>query len=598
MSDLIFQLPSRHRSSLIWISVFLLVFSAISSIILCWGEPFPPIDIWLLSMFVGTLIILITAWRFTGTRQITISRDKIEFKQGTWQQCLSFQEIAYLMIYKNPTGRVEIIQLWSSGSPKGMTIAGVSDINRLLAAIQSRLPQKTVISQPARHKMVMGWGTLMLYLSVIVGFYILFNKFLALDHLKSIVRSLHIVQIPILAGLWSGPQHPQYGARRAGFWVISTLFSAFVVLSLYLDLAGFGNNPAGFIQKYLYHNQCIAAYDDIEPPIAFMPNSNSLIMTHHQKVQIWPITDWSPLHFARYLQHDKRVQGLLASQDGHTLTTWTDHSLFQWDVSTRRLVQQSLLPSQFIGPFSASSDHRFLALYLAGRGIMVWDTQDWQSVLQLEASSLLAFSPDNPTRAAIAQDTMISLWSLDSATRQFSFSIPQKPQAIVLEPGGSEVAIAVGNEISFWNISNGSPTRSFTTPESTSLNRLAFSPDGRYLAAQDKDMQRSIYVWPMWEQAMPLKFPTSENLYRTQWAFSPDSSMLAIGSGENIMDHHKARGQVELWMLGHKPTLYKTMTIRDMRYDQPSLVFSSDSTLLAVADAFETSIFRVGRATN
>ena len=222
----------------------------------------------------------------------------------------------------------------------------------------------------------------------------------------------------------------------------------------------------------------------------------------------------------------------------------------------------------------------------------MWDTQAWQQVLQLDTPlSVIAFAPDSRT-LAVAQNKIITLHDLFSSTKPFSFDTPQQPQSMTFSPNGEILATSIRGEIAFWNVADGSKTRSLAVPDGTQPDNLTFSPDGRHLVAKNTITRTSVYVWPLANQAFPLKLTTSDDPH-SRWVFAPDSSTLAIGLDEERIGRSKAKGRVELWTLDPAPTLYKTLTTRGLYRDPNPLAFSSDGSLLAVAGRYEIYVFEV-----
>lgn len=579
--------------SIVWSVLFTLGIPVMGLTLMWWNEPFPIMRTWVSLIVAGMFGVPIAAfiiWQMGGTHQVVISDRLIEVKQGRLRKSLYFQEIAHLLIQKDSAGRVKNILLWSAASPRGLGIWDMEQMNRLLSAIQARLSPETAIRQTAWYNPC---GIAGIVILVIIGLSVPFAEFLAFEPAWALILSAQILQaiLFLTVPLWSKeyPRHVVRSLRFSPFFVILLLFM--IPLILRVNLSGWANHPAAFVQKYLHDSQCIAWYD-ADAPIAFMPGENRLVMTEFREIQTWPVHTWPPLQFARPFKHDQSVRGLVVSDDGRTITSWTDNSLFQWDTATRQLVRQSPLLAKLYSDSIISPDRRFIASQ-ASEGTLVWDTQDWQVALQVDQSlSRIAFSPDSRTLAGVDENGIIHLWDLVSGTEQFSFDTLQRPKSMAFAPDGKELATAVGSDIFFWNVTDGSQTRSLVGPTNAYLEKLTFSPDGRHLVVQDTGKCDCVYIWQSSGQSPPIALTAASDRH-SRWTFSPDGRMLAIGLDEGDSGLLARKGRVELWTLDPVPTLYKTITIRGLDYDPNPLVFSSDGGLLAVAGSSETYVFRV-----
>ncbi|HLJ04162.1 MAG TPA: WD40 repeat domain-containing protein, partial [Solirubrobacteraceae bacterium] len=202
----------------------------------------------------------------------------------------------------------------------------------------------------------------------------------------------------------------------------------------------------------------------------------------------------------------------------------------------------------------------------------------------------MAISPDGSRFAAALTASTIGIFS--TATLQRLTSIPaDDPTALAWSPSGSLLAVGdLGGSVALWSVS-GPPhrERSLTGLEplpgqTESVQSVAFSPDGRFLAAADKDqvsalghaVVSSFATMAIWRLpsgrlvAQPADLGTGNGLGGTDaLAFSPDSKLLAatlLVGGIRIFDPATGRAM---------------RTLSDPANESIALAFARDSLLAA-----------------
>ena len=141
----------------------------------------------------------------------------------------------------------------------------------------------------------------------------------------------------------------------------------------------------------------------------------------------------------------------------------------------------------------------------------------------------------------------IKIWAVDGGKEALTIPLPgQWPSQLAFSPDGSQLAAltqAVGRadlnadrEIRVWDSGTGKETSRFA-PESGSSS-LAFSPDGKRLAVSRGGLD-SLWLYDASSGKRQLELTKTENVaWDVRPAFSPDGSLLAIGSGD---------GKVSIW---------------------------------------------------
>jgi len=241
---------------------------------------------------------------------------------------------------------------------------------------------------------------------------------------------------------------------------------------------------------------------------------------------------------------------------------------------------------------SYSSDGQYLATGGKQTVVFVWKMPDTQLLYRLEGHSdkiqSLAFSPDNQTLASGSEDNSVRLWQVETGTLQKVLKAPssvgsyQRIFSVAFSPDGQYLATANwDSNIYIWQVPTGNLWRTLKgSPRpwwdvwkltktddghNDSVNDVAFSPDGKWLASGAFD--NTVKLWEM----------KTGNVYKTlhwhsDWVldvdFSPNGRVLA-SSGKDK--------QVRLWDVS---TGERLRSLQGHKNDVASVAFHPDSQVL------------------
>ena len=190
----------------------------------------------------------------------------------------------------------------------------------------------------------------------------------------------------------------------------------------------------------------------------------------------------------------------------------------------------------------------------------VWDWQRAVCLLQIPSPQGMDFSPDGTKLAVLLRDR-VSFFNIPS---QPSSSAPGSLQGTQLDPGGWALRfspdgqlLAAFNELHpavvIVDVQSGKVVHRLPHPDG--VRRVAWSPDGKYLASSCLDNFIHLWIIPAGKEFQRLPANQGVGL-----AFSPDSSLLAVSGWDGrtrLWDYSNARQLVSIYksgeMLGFAP---------------------------------------------
>jgi WD40 repeat protein len=245
----------------------------------------------------------------------------------------------------------------------------------------------------------------------------------------------------------------------------------------------------------------------------------------------------------------ERVASAIFSPNGTWLATSGRFPFIDiWNPRTGALLDRLPEPScPYTLSLDVSPNGRRLVSGGDGAVARLWDTRSWRPIARLDMGtssgevSCVRFSPNGKmVGATMVQggDSRI----FDSATGRLLYKFPARSEfALAFDPVAPRVALAgVFNQIAFWRLDKKSKAPDLVLsaldhkhPHSDfSMDCIAFSKDGRRLAAGSKD--NTVRIWDLPEGQLEHTLRESENGV-SSLAFTPgDERLLAVGLDRSI----------------------------------------------------------------
>ena len=249
------------------------------------------------------------------------------------------------------------------------------------------------------------------------------------------------------------------------------------------------------------------------------------------------------------------IGNLLPTPDGKTLISKeATRTVSVWDLATGKLIREfpgSLFGDRFI---ALSRDGKLVAIGHR-ESIILWDWASGKEIRRLAQPDAtgVAFSPDGKIVAAAgygADSDQIHLWELSSGKKNAKLPWERgnvySAVRIAYTPDGKTLIAGqcFDSKVGLWDVASGKKRQELDA-KAGSIFSLALSPDGATLATGSR--QGGVPLWDVKTGRLIRTLPAASERACTDVAFSPNGKSLAAVESDSYSSNFKDRNCISIW---------------------------------------------------
>lgn len=308
--------------------------------------------------------------------------------------------------------------------------------------------------------------------------------------------------------------------------------------------------------------------------VAYSPDGKTMLSVRGPALRLWNPADGKE-RFENFAGHQAGVQAVAVSPDGKLVASGGENIRI-WEMAGGKLVRKLAAPAASL---AFSPDGKTLASG-GGRSIHLWDAETGNEIRKFDGPRLLrsvVFSPDGKVLASGDEQAVIRFWDLEkgSEIRHIDGHALAESLSLAYSRDGKSLACAgawnqfgLGNivlnlqgrvtvkgrsgyKVVLWDAQTGQETRTFAGLKDN-IKSVAFSPDGKTLAASSRDGRIVLWNAATGEERLHImahpaaKAPGTRALAHLGGAFAATPALCFTPDGKTLISAGPDR-TIRLW---------------------------------------------------